>query len=85
LTPKGKFPKAKYVILEIILRDFWGDILRVRASKDSRRMNWLASPRRLANVRFSILNCYALTLKMVDRSPRLLGKPVSLIERCNIG
>jgi hypothetical protein len=41
-----------FVIWEIILRDFWCAILRARASK------------RLANVRFSILNCYALTLKM---------------------
>src|SRR6202008_1984427 len=58
----------------IILRDFWCDILRVRASKDLRWMNWLASPRRLANMRFSILNWHALPLKMVARAPRLLGK-----------
>jgi hypothetical protein len=36
------------------------------------------------DVRLSALNFCALTLRTVDRSPRLLGKPGSLIERCSI-
>jgi len=73
------------VTWEIILRDFWGNILRVLLNKDSKWMNWVASPRSLVNVRLSVLNFYALTLRTVDRSPQSLEKPDSLIERCSIG
>jgi hypothetical protein len=48
--------------------------------KDSTWMNWLASPRCLANERLSVLNFCTLTLTTADRLPRLLGKPGSLIE-----
>jgi len=56
---------AKFVIWGIILRDFWGNILRGLLRKDSRWLNWLVSPRFLVNARLSVLNFYALTLKTV--------------------
>jgi hypothetical protein len=49
------------------------------------RARKLASPRPLINVLLSVFNFYVLTLRTVDRSPRSLGKPDSLIERCSIG
>ena len=70
---------------EIILRDFWGNILRVLLNKDSKWMNWVASPRSLVNVRLSVLDFCALTLRTVDRSPRSLERLGSRIERCSIG
>jgi hypothetical protein len=75
---------ASLVTLGIILRDYLGAILRVRV-KGWKWPNWLPSPRRLVNVRFSALNFCALTLMAADRLQRSLVKPSSLTERCSIG
>ena len=70
--------------LGIILRDFLVAILRGSA-KYRKCPSWLRFPSPLAKARFSASNFCELTSRTAGRSPRLLAKPRSLIERSSIG
>ena len=72
------------VTLGIILRDFLVAILRGSA-KYRRCPGWLRFPSPLAKARFSASSFCELTSRTAGRSPRLLAKPRSLIERSSIG